>query len=148
MRRKIFGIPLPFFAFILLMSFFSPASHANDWLSYVNSAVSNPSISGVYWQVGTDAEGDLAVTAVAVDNNGNVTDVSHFDETGDLTTGATQSGEESLGDYIERTEGGGDVGSSGFYNPNDPFSDPYNCGFDCGDDDPFGTPDDPFGGGF
>lgn len=111
--------------------FLLPAmSHATEGVTYVNNAIANPNVAGVYWQSGTDSNGDVQVTGVSVDNQGNVVDVTQFDAEGNYVGGESTNAEESLGEYIDRTEG--DHSTSGFYDPSDPFSDPYACwGFNC-----------------
>ncbi len=119
---------------------------AETWAGFTTSRMSTPGISGIYWQTSTSQyTGDLEVDAAVVDNNGNVSEVATFDQEGTLIHGSNTDASESLGDYIARTEGGTDTG--GFYDPNDPYGNPYNCDFDCGSD-PFADVNNSFGSGF
>ena len=121
---------------------FPLVAYPEDFWGFTGSRMSNPSTAGIYWNHTTNASGDLEVDAAVVDHNGNVVETATFGDDGELLQGVTTNGSESLGDYIDRTEGGSGDTASGMWGE----SDPYNCDFTCDPNGGFTTPDDPFGG--
>jgi len=118
------------------------ASSETYW-GFTASRDANPNTTGIYWNHTTDDDGDLQVVAAVLNHESNVIETATFDENGELIHGANTNGEESITEYIERTEGGSDDTASGYYGG----TDPYNCDFNCDPNGGFGTPDDFFGGG-